>query len=219
MLGETTNRIYLSIGYGRIRHKCSKDNPKAVERETKSGDKTYAIEHTFVSGTLESVYYKEHHEYGNSWNILLSDGETKYCLQISEKSRDAVEFLKRLPNLSINQFYRFTPYDFKDGEKRRRGLSIKDKADQSINSYYQSFEQDGEKTVVKNLHNFPEPESPPKDSDDWKVYFIKVGKFLREKSLEHLKQIVNEPTKEPEQPDDIPMGDEPPADNSEDLPF
>jgi hypothetical protein len=223
MLGESTNRQYLTIGYGRVRRKCDKDNPKAVERETKKGEKTYAIEYTFIQGALERIYYKESKEYGNKWDVLMKDGKDNYCLQIPEQSREAGDLMKRIPNLVIGQVYKFTPYDMKDEKdpaKHKRGLSIKDVGGTVIESYFQKYEKNGEGWKVTNLHGFPEPEKPTKDmdSDDWKVHFIKVNKFLRENALKFLANLTTEPQEKTETADDIP--DPSNADfQGSDLPF
>jgi hypothetical protein len=230
MLGETTNRQYLNVGYGRIRQKCDKENPKAVEHTTQKGDKNYAIEYAFLLGILDGISYRQSQDYGNSWNIDISDGKDHYRLQIPEQSRECGDLLKRIPNLQKGLVYKFTPFDFKKDGKSKKGLSIKDVGDKPTESYYQKYTKIGEdKWNVENIHEFPGPgfDVEAADSDDWKVYFIIVNKFLREKTLAFLRTWDSnvppetaEVKAEPETHEDagIPFDEVPPSDMN-DLPF
>ena len=209
MLGEKSDRMYLSISYGQIRKRCNPDTPGAIERQTKDGEKTYAIEYRYVSGTLEGVTFRDDPKYGASWLILIVDGKDKYGISISEESRYASDLLKRIPNLVKGQGYRFTPYDFETDGKRRKGLSIKDQADQPVPSYYQEYNEAD--NTWSNLHGFPVFDGNSKDKDDWKIYFIKVNKFLRESALEYLEDNFKDEIIEPDSGKDMP-----PEDN---LPF
>jgi hypothetical protein len=212
-LGESTKRNYLTIGYGRIRKKCGSSDPKAIERKTKKGDTIYAIEYNFIDGTLENIIFKDDPEYGKSWTLQITDGEVHYAVQIPEASRYATDLLKKVPNLHKGLIYKFTPYDFEDlnAKKRRIGLSIKTPNDKKIDSYYQKFTEKDGKNICENLHGFPEFKGNSKDSDELKIYFMQVIKFLRTKALEYIsteflnQSIVDDiPPEEPEvtAPDD-----------------
>jgi len=184
MLGETTNRSYLSVGFGRIRKRAKKGDEKAVERTLKDGEKTYAIEYKFISGKLMGVSFRDDPQYGKSWTLFIEDGEN-YAVQFSENSRYGSELLKILPNLHKGEVYKITPYDFTDDVtlKRKIGLSIKDSNDTRIDSYYQKFTETEKGWNVENLHGYPEFNGDSKDRDELKIYFIQVTKFLREKTL------------------------------------
>ena len=217
-LGEKTKRIYLSVGFGTLRQKADKDNPKATERTLQSGEKTYAIEYMYVSGILDNIVFKDDPKYGKQWTVFVDDGEEHYAIRIKEDSRYASDLLKRVPNMYKGEHYRFTPYDFETNGKRRVGLSIKNQADERIESYYQKFHDEGEgKFRVENLHGYPAFEGDAKDKEELKIYFIQVAKFLRTEALKHLEGDfgIHVPTEinEPEIPDEIPIGEE------DDLPF
>jgi hypothetical protein len=217
MLGERVNRTYLSVGYGRIRKKCERGTPGSVERTTAKGEITCAIEYSFLSGTLEGIQYRQSDEYGNSWAVDVADGDQHYRLQIPEQSRECGDLLKRLPNLLQYQFYKFTPYEFK--EKNKKGLSIKDKMDQPVPSFYQKYDQTGDTWKVTNIQGFPDVDFDTKiaETDDWKIYFLRVNRFLREKALAILSgwgsKKEDVPVHEAEVSDGIPS----PTDN--DIPF
>lgn len=183
-LGESSSTLFLNVGYGRLRKKCKAETPGAVERKTKDGESTWALEYRYVEGILDSVFPREHEEFGRSWVVRILDGKESYSIQISEDSRYANDFLKRLPNLRKNQVIKIMPYDFTDDKgKRKVGLKITGPGEERIENYYQEFIQEGDKFSVINKHGYPEYGGDRKDKDELKIYFIKVTKFLREQSI------------------------------------
>lgn len=189
-LTEPTTRMYLNIGFGKIRKKCDPTDPKAVERSLESGEKVYAREYKDLSGVLENIAFKTHAEYGNSWLVYLNDGDDKFVLQIKENDRYGGDFLRRVPNLHKGLWYKFTPYDFtpEGTEKRKKGLSIRDKNDNHVESAYQVFTKDADgKTVVENINGFPNYEGKwGEDKDEQEIYFKRVTKFLRSRAQQYI---------------------------------
>lgn len=211
-LTERTNRIYLSIGFGKLRMKCSPDNPKAIKRETDKGT-TYAIEYTSISGTLDAIIFRDDPNYGRSWLLQITDKE-QYQVQVSEESRYASDLLERIPNLVIGEIYKFTPYDFEDvlNKKRRVGLSIKTLSDEKVENYYKIYNEDKKEWIYK--HGYPTYDGDWKDKDEMKIYFMRVLKFLRTEA----RCLADKPTTK-QVKDDLP--DEPanPENIVDDLPF
>jgi hypothetical protein len=215
--GGNSDTTWLTVGYGHIRQKCNSDHSGAVERTDKEGKKIYAIEHGFVEGALVGIRFEGEGTYGNQWVVFIRDGKEKYGLQISEKSRYATDLLKRIPKLAMNQFYKFTAYDFETKEKKRKiGLSIKDKEGNPVDGLYQDFEKtpDG-KWKVTNKNGYPnfEGDSEKADTEDWQMYYMKATKVMREKALEYIQANF---TAEPLEQIDNTFGQKEPDD---DLPF
>ncbi len=183
-LGEKSNKIYLKASYGAIRRTSTKDDPQTKVRQNKDGENIYERVYNFVDGVLEDVTFYEHEEFGNSWTIHLVDGEEHYAIQIQETSRYGLDFLKKLPNLIKGDRYKLIAYDFEKNGKRRVGISIEElKTNSKVQSYYQDIQKDGDKFIIKNLYDFPNFDGDWEDKDDCKIYFTKVAKFLRKKSL------------------------------------
>jgi len=216
-LGQTSGLMYLSIGFGRIRRTANEGTEGAVERALKSGKKTYAIEYNYVSGTLVDIKFKDDTEYGKSWTLIIKDGDKDYGVQISEESRYASDLLKCMPNLHKNQYYKFTPYDFENNGKRKKGLSIKNEHAERVENYYQDFNQVDGKWDIKNKYGFPVYEGDSKDTDELKIYFMRATKFLREKALEHVATHFGDGNNDPllNQDNSEPGKDQP----EDDLPF
>jgi hypothetical protein len=93
------------------------------------------------------------------------------------KSRYALDFMKKVPNIKLADPVELSPYDFEDDNgKTRKGISIK-QGEVKIGNYFFN-----EKDKRENLHDFPQApkDYQDMDSDDWAVHFTNVAKFLME---------------------------------------
>lgn len=181
---SSSPRIFLTVGFGKIRQKSLENKqkvdantPNAVKRLKKDNTESWALEHDFVSGTIENIFYKEDQQYGNSFEVVICDMGALYQLSLQEESRFWIDFMKKLPNVDLSKDIKITAYDFTDREgKHRAGISLLQN-EQKIQSYYETKSQSGTWTI---LHGFPASEGVNfKDKDELKVYFIQVKKFLR----------------------------------------
>jgi len=179
-----TQKTFLTVGFGKIRQKSLENKqrvdantPGAVKRLTQSGAESWALEHDYISGLIENIFYKEDAEFGNSFEVTISDKGEKYQLSFSEESRFWIDFMKKLPNIDLLQELKITAYDFTDKEnKHKAGISVIQN-DVKITSYYEHKKEDGKWDF---LHGFPSSTGIDfKDKDELKMYFIKVKKFLR----------------------------------------
>lgn len=201
-LGETQNRIYLNVSLGKLRIKCDASNPKAQKRIDSENKEVHELVYPWVKGVLDDVQFRTHEEYGNSWLVFVKDGQESYCLQLKEDSRYGGDFLRKLPNLHKGKIYTFTPYEMiRDGETKS-GLSIKDDAENKIQSYYTKYEEGKE---TEYLHGFPKFTGDPKDKDEYKIYRLQATKFLRTKAQEHLKAGFLESAEVEDKKDDLPF--------------
>lgn len=187
-LYEKSDKKYFKVSMGAIRASCDKNDPKAKERVIeKTGEKIYERVYTAIDGRLDGITFYSHSEYGNSWNIELSDQGEKFVLQVKEDSRYGIDFLKKLPHLQVGKRYKFMAYDFTKNDVHRVGIAIENDAQEKLTSYYQKFEGEGKDLKVTNLHGYPEFDGDWKDKDDLKIYFTRLAKFLRIKSQEVIK--------------------------------
>ncbi len=190
MLGESEERTYLNVSYGKLRQRAKEGQEKAKSRTLEDGTVIWEKVYNFLEGIIDKIFMKTHEEYGNSWLILMSDGEEKFSIQVSENSRYGDDLLKKIPNLNYGRGYKITPYDFEADGKRKCGISIKTlQSDLSVISYYHTFGKnpDGSASVTAT-NGFLEYDGNWKDKDEVKIYFMRVRKFLREKSLEYLEK-------------------------------
>jgi len=217
MLGESENRTYLNIAFGKLQMRSSEGDPKAKKRETKIGKIIWERAYNYVEGQLEKIFMREHEEYGVSWILHIKDGDDRYSVQVQEASRFGDQLLQKIPNLQYGEVYKFTPYDFEQDGVRKCGLSIK-KGEDRVESYYHKFTPvEGGKTRVELLHGYPEYKGDWGDGDEVEYHFKKVRKFMRKHALEALEgKSWDTPQQQEEGP---PQQDVPPIETYDDLPF
>lgn len=220
------DRTFLSVGFGKIRQKSV--NGKKVDagtvgavcRETQSGAESWALEHDFLTGVIEKIFYKEDTNYGNSFEVIITDGLDTYQLSFTEDSRFWFDMAKKLPNVNFSEKIKITAYDFEDKQthKRRAGISLEQNG-QKISSYYDYFDEDTQSWSI--LHGYPNEQIDWKDKDEIKMYMIKIKKFLRsefvrliEPKLEAKQDVKEEPKETENAPVEV-QKDEP----TNDLPF
>lgn len=179
---QTTNKIFLSVAYGKLRQKQLENGQKvnenttnAVKRESKSGE-SWALEYDFIEGVIQKMYFKEDKQYGNSFEIIISDVADMYQISFKEGDRTTVDFLCKLPNIKLNENVKIIVYDFTSKEgKSVKGTSILQN-EVKLLSYYSVKSEAG----WNYLHGFPPSTGVNfKDSDELKIYQISVNRFLR----------------------------------------
>lgn len=170
-------RTYASIGAdGTIRVKTSESDPLAVRRDYElrdgtSGTKWERIYHE-LSGTITDVSFRDG-DYGRTLDVEVTDGDEKIILTINMATNYAEDLMKKLPRIDFLKEVVFKPYSFEDKNKKlRKGISVY-QGENKLASYFHDAEN-------KPINDFPEVEEGKSyDSDEWKVYFIQVKKFLQ----------------------------------------
>ena len=82
--------------------------------------------------------------------------------------------MKKLPAINLSQPVKLIPYSFEDEKgKSKKGVTVY-QGENKIDSYY------WDKMEKKSINGMPEPEGDTSkfDSDDWKMHFMVVRKFL-----------------------------------------
>jgi len=220
-LGSNTGspKIYLTVGFGKIRQKTlenkqkvNKDTPGAAMRKLANDAESWALEHDFISGIIENIFYKEDKQYGNSFEVVIRDVTDLYQLSFSEDSRFCADFLKKLPNVNLSDQLKITAYDFVNQESKHvAGISI-EQSGNKITSFYDKKHEDKEKVTWELLHGFPKSEGVDfKDKDETKIYFIQVKKFLRSEFSRLFSDKFNKPEPKQEVHEDL-------EENSDDIP-
>lgn len=196
-LGTTENKIYLGIGYGRLRKKASAPGDGIVERFTKDGEKTYAYEYKYIEGIITGIYYKESKEYGNSFEVTIKDDKV-YNISFKENSRYCQDFLAKLPAIDLTKIVRLTPFEMLgDNEKLFRGVSVLQDG-VKIQNYF--VKKEGENRTL--LHGFPKPATEKLTEKQWKIYCIEMQDFLAQHTINEIipklkEKVANEASEEP----------------------
>ena len=176
---EKGNVLYLSVVGGNMVEASEEGVEGAVKREYETSDGTkgtkWEILHKNLTGHLTTITFDDS-KYGERAILKFQNGEDKAQLSFPTDSKYFADFAKKAPNLDLSKEISINVYDFEPEEgKRLTGVSLKQDGDKVDNYYW-----DGKKT----LHGMPEvskEERKEYDSDDWKMFFLKVKKFLKKK--------------------------------------
>jgi len=167
--GNTTGKIFLTIKEGSFRQKVEDGVPGAVRRDfinpsTGKEGHVYELGYRNWAGTIERVEIKEL-DFGRIMEVDLGDA----IINIPVDKQYFIDLASKMPALDLKKEVIFTPYDFEADGKRRTGISVMQEGEK-----IKSFFYDGK----KNLHKMPSMKEENPDSDDWKMYFMGVRKFL-----------------------------------------
>jgi hypothetical protein len=184
------SKTYLKVlaSDGTLRLAVPEGTPGAVrrtyeDRDTKEEKVVFEQVFDFIDGMIGDVTIVEG-KFGSQVMVPIIDGDTTFTLSLGLTSNFGEDFLKKLPNIDLKKPVVISPFSFtSDKGKPVRGMSIQQDfkiANGSVvgGTKIKNFFRDEE--AKKNINGLPEPEGDTRkyDSDDWKVYFIKVRKFL-----------------------------------------
>jgi len=179
------NQYYTIIG-GTFRVQVSKDDPSAVRRDwtsadgARSGTKYERIVSALV-GYIEDTQFRDG-EYGMQLYVMLNENEdgSKPVIALQTASREAEDFLKKLPAVNLLKEVRLRPFNFEgDSGDEVRGMEVtQEDAEGKFTVKITNYFRDAEKK--ENINGYPNPEGNTYDysKDDWKLYFLQARKFL-----------------------------------------
>lgn len=193
-----SNKLFLSIVQGEFTYQVPEGTDGARRREWEVGKKSgvkWEFTYRAISGKIEDVSFYEGENDGRKFttlNIALEENEDGKVPVITTNvdSRYAQDLMKKLPNVDFSQSVRIRPFSFQpEGEdKTVTGIELTQQGtsgdwDKKITSAFHKREDD--KTVT--IGDFPVPENKEgMDSDDWKMYFTQVKKFLVKNTKENI---------------------------------
>lgn len=139
--------------------------------EDKEGVEKEKIElvHDSVTGVITGISFEDG-EYGTSLQVTL---DNEGIISMSTASSFGEDFMKKLPNIDLKKEVKIAPYAFEADGKSRKGVTVYQDGEK-VESYY--FDKDTKKTI----NGMPELEGDTSKfkSDDWKLHFLVVRKFL-----------------------------------------
>ena len=196
--GGPQAQYFYVLADGKFHMSVSEDTPGAKKREyeTRDGKKGFKweIEAQSIEGKIESIFIHEG-DYGKNINIMLAneEGSTEepVVISLSASSNFGEDFMKKLPNIDIENEVKFVPYSFEDESGRnRRGVTLY-QGEAKIESYYQTKKKvkkngkEFEQTVSINGYPIPDNDKKKFDTDDWKIFFAQARKFLISETEKH----------------------------------
>lgn len=124
--GENAGMIYLSVANGKLVRQLKEATKDTTSRVNKTGRTVHEEFYKDLTGVITSIETKEN-DYGKQWQIVFTDGEDKYMVQMPYSGRYPSSFLKALPNLTNNLPVRFMPWEMQDkndANKKVTGVTL-----------------------------------------------------------------------------------------------
>jgi hypothetical protein len=178
------NKKYLRVVGGKLVESSDEKNPESVRREftdKKGVTKVYYdLVYKNVSGKLQKLKLRDTN-FGEMLDIVFEDE----IVTLGLNSRFFQNFMQKIPNAILDEKIMLYPFDFKGKNgKQIKGLGLSQASGKLKNFYY-------DEETKQTINGFPEPEGEPKaySKDDWKLYFLQVTKFLKNKVEEINEQL------------------------------
>lgn len=182
-LEEDTSAMYFRTADGKFRIKADENTPGAQRRvvELSDGSEKVLYEKVYqaINGYLVGISSSKHEEYGITWNITLTDGDSKFIIGMKHKSRYLISFLERLPNVVLTEPVRLRPWK---NAKGNIGISVQQGVDKNgewikLRNYFREYDEEGMPTKV--INGMPSlTQEQWQDEDEVSMHIIKVQKFL-----------------------------------------
>jgi len=187
-LQKRESRTYLQvIADGSIRMQVPEGTEGAVRREyeDKDGNKQFKIEAVFdaIDGILGDITVKPG-KFGDQIMVPLTDQDSGevFTLALGTSSNFGEDFMRKLPNINLAEPVLLAPFSFVgDNGKDVRGMDIRQGFDLNVpNSGEKAANHYWDAEAKRSVNGIPNPEGDTRhfNTDDWKVYFITVRKFL-----------------------------------------
>lgn len=170
---EESKKFVTILADGKFHQQVPEGTEGAVVREyeDKEGFPQTKTELVFdeVSGKITKVSFNET-EYGSSINVELDEDG---IVSMGTASSFGEDFMKKFKSIDLSKEVKLVPYAFEAEGKSKKGVTVY-QDDVKIESHYY------DKETKKSINGMPEPEGDTSKfkSDDWKIHFIQVRKFL-----------------------------------------
>jgi hypothetical protein len=219
---KNNRMIYVTIDSGEFVTEVKEDD-KNIEFARKKKTKAGKVKWLLPIEDLDGVIQKLKHETTDIVydgkditieSILLTIKNDKETFVLQTGFNDyGNDLLKRLPALTFGDECMLRPYSFKDETgKIRSGIVIYQEKELRSNGEYWAKKITNyyyDKEEKKYINDYPNPAGDEKDSDDWKMYYMRIKKFLKN-SIEGLNDKIQEANKS--------VFDDPPEEVEDDSP-
>lgn len=170
---ENNKKFLTVLADGKFHQSVPEGTEGAIVRtyEDKDGVEKTKTELVFdeVIGKITKMSFEDG-DFGKNLQLEIdADG----VISLSTASNFGEDMMKKLPAIDLSKEVKLVPYSFEDGGKSKKGITVY-QDDVKIDSYY------WDKMEKKSINGIPEPEGDTSkfDSDDWKMHFMVVRKFL-----------------------------------------
>lgn len=175
---KDNSKVFITIlADGKFHQTVPEGTPNAITREyeDKEGVKQTKTElvHDSITGKITGIAFEDG-EYGKSIQLTI---DNEGIISAGTASNFGEDLMKKLPSVDFSKEVKLAPYAFEADGKSKKGVTVY-QDDVKLESFY------WDSVAKKAVNSLPEPEGDTSkfDSDDWKMHFMKVRKFLVEQT-------------------------------------
>lgn len=145
---ENAGTIYLSVSNGKLVQQVKQATTDSIERVNKTGKVVHEVFYKELIGFISSIDTKEN-DYGKQWQVVFTDGDDRYMVQMPYSGRYSSSFLKALPNIDKAKPVKFMPWEMQDrndANKKVTGVTMYQEDGNGwvkVPSYYTKEEPNG----------------------------------------------------------------------------
>ena len=179
--GGSGDKVFVTVlADGKFHQAVPEGTEGAVVRtyEDKNGEEKTKTELVFdtVKGMITKIEFVDG-EFGKSMHVEIdNDG----IISVGTASNFGEDLMKKLPAVDLSKEVTLTPYSFtpKGEENSKKGITVYQDGIKIQSHYYKADPENEGKWL--NINGIPETEGDTSgfDSDDWKMHFMVVRKFL-----------------------------------------
>lgn len=180
-LKKGASAIYLTIVNGKLARRFKTPTAETITRTTKEGSVVHEEYFKSIDGRITGLDLKfppegfEH--WGDTLMVYMKSDNDMYCVQMQMNGRYAMNFLKTLLNVNLNEDVELTPSEKKlEGDKKDQTIFIR-QGGQPIKRYY----------TKDNPQGLPEPEKKKKRGGKEQWIWDDVIEFLEVNVYEPVK--------------------------------
>lgn len=119
---ENAGMVYLSVANGKLVQEHKEPTSNTIQRTNKKGRIVHEEFFKDLTGVITKITTKEN-DFGKQWQIVFTDGDDKYMVQMQYSGRYSSSFLKALPNVDAQSPVRFMPWEMTDKNDSSRKVT------------------------------------------------------------------------------------------------
>lgn len=187
---EDVKKFLIVLADGKFHQTVPEGTEGAIVRTYEDKDGVEKTKTEIVWDEVTGKITKMSFEDGDFGKNLQLEIDEDGVISLGTASSFGEDLMKKIPAIDMSKEVKLVPYSFQDEKgKSRKGISVyqdfEGKTDKNTWTKIDSFYYD--KEAKKDINGIPTPEGDTKsfDSDDWKMHFMVVRKFLI-KEIENL---------------------------------
>lgn len=184
---EARGRLLYILADGLLREQVDEGTEGAKLRTVKDDDgnikaEKWELTYPGITGSIIGITTYDG-DYGTNIQIVMKDeNDEEYMVSLKANSKYGEDFLHKLPKIDMTKEVSLKGYNFESDGRKMTGITVSQDGEKLTNAFNY---KDGDKWVTP-IEGYPQPDEnkPPKNSEQWKIFFATRREWL----LEYLKE-------------------------------